>query len=81
MSFAPWLDRMIDEKGLDTSHVFEVEGPVWGLNIIPFEVVVEAMKGAPEEEQQAMHDVLFLLDWRNEPLMPFFEEMAKRLAL
>lgn len=80
MSFADSIDRYIAEKGLDTEHVFEVEGPEWGLNIIPLEVVVEAMKATSTREQHAIQEQLLLVELTGDDPMAYFGHLAKALA-
>ncbi len=79
-TFSKWLDTFIDEKGLSLEEVIEVQGPVWGLNIMPLEVVINAVKAAPEGEQRKIHKILVLIDFRNDDVMPFFRTLASALA-
>lgn len=81
MSFAAYLDRYIAEKGLDTEHVFEVEGPVWGTNYIPLEVLVEVMKGTGEEEQRVIQEQLLLVELTSGDPMHYFGHLVKALAI
>jgi hypothetical protein len=78
--FAEWIDTFVDEKGLDTERLFEVEGPS-GLNIIPLGVVVAAMKAAPAGEQEAIKAMLVKLDFINADCNGYFGHLAKALVL
>lgn len=80
MTFNRWLDTFISEKDLDMDHVFEVEGPVWGLHSIPLQVVVEHMKVAPAQEQAVIKTTIVKIDFRNGDVMHFFEHCAKALV-
>ena len=78
--FSKWLDTFLSEKGVDTEHIFEVEGPRWGTNVIPFSVVVAAAKTASLREQMIIKDTLVKIDYRNGDVMHFFNHLAQGLA-
>jgi hypothetical protein len=81
MNFAAWLNVFVQKKGLDQEHLFEVEGPT-ATNLIELGVVLETLREqSPAHEQQAVKDVLVRLDFRNQPVLPYFEHLAKALAL
>jgi len=81
MRFNKWLDTFVDEKGIDTSHVFTVEtNDFWQNHIIPLEVVLEAAKNTVEGEQEAIKDTLVRIDIVNADPLPFFAYLAQRLA-
>jgi hypothetical protein len=80
MKFNKWLNTFIEEKGLNTDHVFEVEGPVYGMNFIPLEALVEVIKGAPKHEQEGIKTMIVRLDFANAKIMPYFEHLAKAIA-
>lgn len=80
MTFDKWLDTFIEEKGIDPDHIFEVQGDS-GFNIMPLAVVLDAMKQAPRQEQEAIKDKIVRLDFANAPILPFFEHLAGALAI
>ena len=80
MTFSKWLDTFIAEKGLDLEQAFEVEGAS-GPNHIPLACVVEAMKVAPKTEQAAIKTMVVRIDFANGKVMPFFEHLAKAIAI
>jgi len=80
MTFAKWLDTFVEEKGLDREQSFEVEGPVWGTNWIPLEVVIEHMKIASKQEQQQIKEIIVKIDFKNGDVMHFFKHLAGALA-
>lgn len=80
MTFNTWLDTFIDEKGLDTDATLEAEGPS-GTNIIPLSILIDAIKGAPEKERQAIKHKIIGLDFVNAPVMPFFAHLARAIAI
>ena len=78
--FSSWLDTFVEEKGLDTQHRFDVEGPEWGWNSIPLSSVIEAAKQSAANEQAQIKSRLVEGDYRNADPMHFFEHLAKGLA-
>lgn len=80
MDFATWIDTFVEEKGFNTEYCFEVEGES-GDNVIPFECVIEAMKGAAESEQAAIKAMVVKIDFANGNAMDFFGHMAKAMAI
>ena len=82
--FNDWLDRLVDEKGLDRDKVYEVEGPkdsFYGVNLIPLGVVVDAIKAAPANEKAPIKDTLVKIDFLNGDVEHFFRHLAKALAV
>jgi len=77
--FDRWLDTLVEEKGLDTEEVFEVDGPS-GVNWIPLGVIIEHIKIAPAHEQEQIKTVLVKIDFRNGDVMHFFEHLAGAIA-
>ena len=79
--FNQWIDTFVEEKGLDLNHEFEVEGPEWGTNYIPLSALVETMKAAPDNEQEAIRKSVIYIDFNNGDVMDFFEHLAQAIAL
>ena len=79
MRFSTWLDTLVTEKGLDTEHLITVEGPS-GENIIPLGCVLDAIKATSKREQEGIRTMLVKLDFRNAPILPYFEHLAKAIA-
>lgn len=80
MAFRTWLNTFISEKELDLEHVFEVEGPEWGMNSIPLGVIVEHMMIAPKSEQDAIKNMIIRIDFRNGDVLDYFKHLAKALV-
>lgn len=78
--FGKWLDTFVDEKGLDRDHTFEAEGPKWGSNWIPLQVVIDAAKSASAKEQALIKTTLVKIDFRNGDVMHYFNYLAEALA-
>jgi len=80
MTFDKWLDTLIEEKGYDTEHRFEVQGES-GSNSIPLGCVAEAMKTAPATEQKAIKNMLVKIDFKNGDCLDYFRHLAWAIAL
>ncbi len=80
-TFNQWLDTFVSEKGLDTDHIFEVEGKEWGTNLIPLDALLEAIKGASDNEKAAIKDMIVKIDFYNGDVMDYFKHLAKAIAL
>lgn len=78
-SFISWIDTFVEEKGLDTEQLLEVEGPS-GLNLIPLVQVIRAIKRAPESEQDSIKDTLVKIDFKSGDSVHFFTHLAGALA-
>ena len=80
MSFNKWIDTFIEEKGIDTESILEVEG-LLGTNYIPVGCVIEAMKNAPFSEQKAIKNMIVKIDFVNGDVVDFFRHLAQAIAL
>lgn len=80
MTFNNWLDTFVQEKGINTEQVFEVEGPEWGTNFIPCAVVIEHIKIASPEEKHQIKTAIVKIDFVNGDVMDFFKHLAKAIA-
>jgi hypothetical protein len=79
MAFNNWLDTFIEEKNIDTERTFEVEGAS-GWNLIPVGCIVEAIKGAPKNEQQSIKTTFVKIDFHNGDVYHFFNHLAGAIA-
>lgn len=79
-SFDRWIDTFIEEKGIDTEYLLTVEG-LLGKNYIPVGCVIEAMKEAPKNEQQAIKNMIVKIDFVNGDVIDFFRHLAEAIAL
>lgn len=78
--FNTWLDTFISEKGIDLEQVFTVDGPS-GPNHMPYEVVINAMYGAPFAEQAAIKNTLVMIDFKNGDVRHYLRHLAQAIAL
>jgi len=80
MRFNQWLDTFVSEKGIDTGTLLEAEGAS-GLNIIPLDCLLGALKSASATDQLAIKSALVRIDFTNAPVLPFFNHLAGAIAL
>jgi len=78
--FNKWLDTFISEKRVCTETLFEVEGPEWGKNLIPCEVVLEYIRMASPDIQAKIKDELVKIDSINGNVMNYFRWLATPIA-
>ncbi len=78
--FVKWFDTLIAEKGINTDQMIEVEGE-GGANIMPLEIVIDAIKAAPRGEQKRIKNQLVRLDFLNQPIEPFLRHLAQAIAI
>lgn len=80
MTFNKWLDTLVDEKGLDTEMIYEVEGAS-GTNFIPLGCVIEAIKTTTKGEQIAIRNNLIRIDFCNGNISNYFKHLAQAIAI
>lgn len=80
MKFAEWLDTFVEEKGIDTEMLLEVEGAS-GTNIIPVEVLLDAMKTTTPGEQAAIKATIVKIDFANGNVLHYFRHLAQAIAI
>lgn len=80
MKFATWLDTFLEEKGIQLDQPFTVEGKS-GPNFMEVSHVVEAMKAAPAQEQNAIKTTFVKIDFMNGDCMHFIKHLAKAIAI
>lgn len=80
--YTKWLDRFVEEKGLDPDHVFEIESDgTFGTNFIPLDALIETIKGAPRHEREEIRTMIVRIDFTNGDVMPFFEHLCGAIAI
>jgi hypothetical protein len=80
MTFTEWLDTFTTEKNLNVEQVFTVQGAT-GANHIPLGCVIEAIKSAPVREQNAIKDVLVIIDFHHGDVCRYFAHLAQAIAI
>lgn len=80
MTFNEWIDTFVEEKGIDLDQTFEVTGKDWGTNIMPYSVVVEAIKTTNPRERVAIKNMIVAIDFRDGDVTHYFQHLGKALA-
>ena len=79
-NFTKWLETFIEEKDL-VSESWEVAGPDGTPNIFSTEVIIEAIKEAPVNEQAGIKNTLVKIDFINGSVNRFFKHLSQALAV
>jgi len=80
MTFTKWFTTFVSEKAINVDRIIEVDGPS-GLNMMPVAVLIEAILAAPANEQAAIKTMLVKIDFANAPVAPYFDHLARALAI
>ncbi len=80
MKFEKWLETFIEEKGFDREYRFELDGQS-GINSIPLNCVVDAIKKAPKDERDNIKTTLVKIDLANGDCLDYFRHLAQALAV
>ena len=80
LSFNSWITCFISEKDLDTDMMFDVEGPS-GVNIMDYNVVIQAMFDAPQHEKDSIKKTIIKIDFMNGDVLHYFRHLAHALAI
>lgn len=75
-----YLNRLLEEKGIDQEMLLAVSGDNWTTNYIPLKVVVDYMSNASLEVQANIKSNLVTIDLNNGNVLDFFEYVAEFLA-
>lgn len=78
--FNQWLDTLINEKNINLSEQFEVQGPS-GTNYMQYENVVETIKQASSQEKAGIKNMLVKIDFANGDIRHYFRHLAQAIAL
>jgi len=77
--FNTWLDTFISEKGVDLETTFKFDNHN-GFNIMPYGVVVEAIKAATTTERAQIKSTIVKIDFANGDVLHFFRFLGRGLA-
>lgn len=80
MKFSDWLKTFIDEKGIDTEQILEVEGDS-GTNFIPVQIVLDHVLKTTKDEQWKIKDIIVRIDFMNGDFLHFLKHLAKAIAI
>lgn len=78
-SFEKWLDRFIEEKGIDLDYIITIET---NENTHYFEIgnIIDNIKRTSKEEQTKIKDTIVKIDFNNGDIIDYFKELARALA-
>ena len=79
MTFNNWLDTFIAEKGIDLEATFEFDNHN-GFNIMPYGIVVEAIKKTTGSERNSIKNIIVKIDFANGDVLDFFRFLGRGLA-
>ena len=79
-AFTHWIDTFIAEKGVDLEQTFDVEGAS-GVNVMPYGIVIEAIKSASPREQAAIKTTIVKIDFVNGDVRHYFRHLAQAIAI
>jgi len=75
-----WLDTFLAEKGTNLDQTIEAMGEL-GMNFMPLQVIVDAIKAASPAEQASIKTILVKIDFANGDIVHFFKHLAKAIAI
>ena len=78
-NFTKWLDTFISEKGVDLNRTFTFDNDN-GFNIMPYGVVVEAIKTTSGSEQASIKSTIVKIDFANGDILHFLRFLGRGLA-
>ena len=70
-----WLKTLVEEKGLNTNHIFEVEHK-GEIHFIEFGYLIEVILKSSKEEQKQIKNILVQIDFKNGDIMHFLNHLA-----
>lgn len=79
MTFSNWLDTFVAEKGIDLEATFQFDNHN-GFNIMPYGVVVEAIKTTTGSERANIKNTIVKIDFANGDVLHFFRFLGRGLA-
>ena len=79
MTFEKWLDTFIAEKGIDLEATFQFDNDN-GFNIMPYGVVIEAIKTTTGSERANIKNTIVKIDFANGDVLHFFRFLGRGLA-
>ena len=74
MTYNQWLDKLIEEKGIDRDDFFEI-----GDNIFEYGYVIDCIKLAPAHEKEAIRKMLVKIDFVNGDIKHYLRHLAHAL--
>jgi len=75
-----YLNNLLNEKGINRELHLDIEGNS-GLNIIPLQIVVDAIINTNKEEQNQIKKTLVMIDFKNGDVMHYIKHLAQAIAI
>ena len=80
--FNDWIDTLLSEKGIDLDQVLTIPSDgFFGDNIMPVQVVIDAIKNTTKPEQKAIQKMLVKIDFANGDIMHYIKHLAQAIAI
>ena len=80
--FNDWIDTLLSEKGIDQDQVLTIPSDgFFGDNIMPVQVVIDAIKNTTKQEQKAIKKMLVKIDFMNGDIMHYIKHLAQAIAI
>ena len=80
MTSAKYIETLMEEKSFDLEERFEVEG-MSGPNSMTYQIIVDAILGAGEMEQDGIADMLRRIDFKNGDVRGYLRHLAQAIAI
>jgi hypothetical protein len=80
MNFTNWLDTFLEEKGIDLEETFTLLNSEGVENFMPYAVVIEHIKIAPQHEQKAIKEMIVKIDFKNGDVRHFLRHLAQAIV-
>lgn len=74
-----YFDRFFTEKNLPTV-TWELQDPQGTIHIINSDIIIEAIKAAPDHEQAYIRDILVKIDFANGDVLHFLQHLAQGMV-
>ena len=76
-----YLNTLLNEKGISTETVLEVQGADWGTNSIPVSSVLEFINNLDINTKAKIKANFIKIDFLNGDIMHFMNYIAKGMAI
>jgi len=80
IAFVHWIEKFLEEKGIDLNEYFQVEGSDGTVHYMSFGIVIEAMISAPVHERTAIKARLVKLDFIGADVRKYLLHLSQALV-
>lgn len=81
MTLETYINTLLEEKGISTETIIEIETVEWGTNFIPLQVVIDYILASGEDNRRTVRSTLVKIDFNNGDVMHFFKHVARHIAI